>query len=218
MPSSPAEIQVVIDEFHKALYHHFMGVNWMGVQTLQTPMDMLAFQEILFEHRPDLVIETGSYQGGSALFLACMMDILDHGRVISIDLLPIWERLTSAQRPEHDRITWLKGDSVSKEIRRRVQDEVDQVRTVMVILDSDHSRGHVARELQAYAPMVSVGHYLIVQDTNLNGHPVNLEHGPGPWEAVAKFLEDQAGAFAIDVSREKWLVSFNPGGFLIRVA
>jgi cephalosporin hydroxylase len=218
MPSSPVEIQVVIDDFHKALYHHFMGVQWMGVQTLQTPMDMLAFQEILFEHRPDLVIETGSYQGGSALFLACMMDILDHGRVISIDLLPIWERLTSAQRPEHDRITWLKGDSVSKEIRRRVQDEVDQARTVMVILDSDHSRGHVARELQAYAPMVSVGHYLIVQDTNLNGHPVNLEHGPGPWEAVAKFLEDQAGAFAIDVSREKWLVSFNPGGFLIRVA
>jgi cephalosporin hydroxylase len=218
MPSSSTAINFVIDEFHKALYHHFMGVQWMGVQTLQTPMDMLAFQEILYEHRPDLVIETGSYHGGSALFLACMMDILDHGRVISIDLLPMWERLTSAQRPEHERITWLKGDSVSKEIRRLVQAEVDQAQSVMVILDSDHSRGHVARELQAYAPMVSVGHYLVVQDTNLNGHPVNLEHGPGPWEAVEKFLEDQAGAFAIDVSREKWLVSFNPGGFLIRVA
>lgn len=207
----------VINDFHKALYHHFLGVEFMGVQTLQTPMDLFAFQEILYENRPDLIIETGSYKGGSALFLACMCDILDHGQVISIDLLPIWDRLTSARRPEHERITWLKGDSVSKEVRRLVDVEASKARTIMVILDSDHSRGHVARELQAYAPLVSVGHYLIVQDTNLNGHPVNLEHGPGPWEAVGKFLEDQDGAFAIDVSREKWLVSFNPGGFLIRV-
>src|ERR1051326_2809512 len=173
MPAELEEIQQTIDTFHKALYNHFKGVEFMGVQTLQTPMDLFAFQEILFENRPDLIIETGSYKGGSALFLACMCDILDHGYVVSIDLLPMWERLTSAERPNHDRITWLKGDSVSKEVRRQVDLAASRARSVMVILDSDHSRGHVQRELQAYAPLVSVGHYLIVQDTNLNGHPVN---------------------------------------------
>jgi cephalosporin hydroxylase len=208
----------VIDDFHKALYHHFVGVMFMGVQTLQTPMDLCAFQEILFELRPELIIETGSYKGGSALFLACMCDILDHGRVISIDLSPMWQRTGLYQRPEHDRITWLQGDSVSKAIRQQVAQEAEGSAGVMVILDSDHSRGHVARELQAYAPMVSVGHYLIVQDTNVNGHPVHPEHGPGPWEAVGHFLEQQAGAFVIDPAREKWLVSFNPGGYLVRVA
>ena len=79
------------------------------------------------------------------------------------------------------------------------------------------SRGHVLRELRAYAPLVSVGQYLVVEDTNIGGHPVFVEHGPGPWEAVGTFLAEQ-DAFVIDVAREKFLVSFNPGGYLERVA
>ena len=219
MASSDAPpIRDVIDNFHKALYHHFEGVNFMGVQTLQTPMDLCAFQEILYEQRPDLIIETGSYKGGSALYLGCLCDILDHGQIISIDLAPMWERTALHERPEHERVTWITGDSVSKAVRREVELRATSARTVMVILDSDHSEGHVARELQAYAPLVTLGQYLVVQDTNVNGHPVHPTHGPGPWEAVAHFLERHPDEFAIDVRREKWLVSFNPGGYLIRVA
>src|SRR5437868_4592774 len=102
------DISRVIDDFHKALYNHFLGVEWMGVQALKTPMDLMVYQEILFERRPELIIETGSYKGGSALFLACMCDILDHGQVVSVDVEP------AGDLPEHPRITWLTGDSVSK--------------------------------------------------------------------------------------------------------
>jgi cephalosporin hydroxylase len=87
----------------------------------------------------------------------------------------------------------------------------------MVILDSNHKRGHVLRQLHSYSSFVTLGQYLIVEDTNTNGHPVMPEHGPGPWEAVERFLRDQ-DAFRIDVSREHFLFSFNPGGYLLRVA
>jgi len=202
----------VIDDFHHALYRHFLGVSWLGVETLKTPMDLMAYQEILTERGPDLIIETGSYKGGSALFLACMCDIFDHGRVVSVDVAP------AAELPLHPRITWLTGDSVSGDVIADIALERAGVDTAMVVLDSNHRRGHVLRELRAYADMVSVGQYLIVEDTNINGHPVYADFGPGPWEAVGRFLSEQKGAFVIDPSREKWLVSFNPGGYLQRVA
>ncbi len=85
----------------------------------------------------------------------------------------------------------------------------------LVILDSGHSRNHVLTELHAYAPFVTPGSYLVVEDTNLNGHPVLGQHGPGPAEAVAEFLEHN-DSFVRDESREKFLLTFNPGGFLKR--
>lgn len=206
----PEDVRAVRDAFHQLLYNHFLGVTWQGVVALKSPMDLWVYQEILFERRPELIIETGSFRGGSALFLAHMCDLMDHGQVVSVDIEP-------AGRPEHPRITWITGDSVSHASLRAIQSLRDSVRSAMVILDSNHSRGHVLRELKAYAPMVSLGDYLIVEDTNVNGHPVLPEHGPGPWEAVGKFLEGRDD-FRIDVEREKFLISFNPGGYLKRVA
>jgi cephalosporin hydroxylase len=88
--------------------------------------------------------------------------------------------------------------------------------TVMVVLDSDHSAAHVLDELRAYAPLVTPGSYLVVEDTNINGHPVFDSFGPGPTEAVTKFL-DESSAFVVDRSREKFLLTFNPSGWLRRV-
>lgn len=217
MPSSPAptperlaELRRVRDAFHEQLFNHFLGVNWLGVKTLKCPTDLCVYQEILFEKRPELIIETGSYLGGSALFMASVCDLLGQGRVVSIDVEP------AGELPMHPRISWIKGDSVSREVLDLVATERAEARTAMVILDSNHTRGHVLRELKAYASMVSVDQYLIVEDTNVNGHPVLPEHGPGPWEAVGKFLEGQ-DSFGIDVAREKFLLSFNPGGYLLRV-
>ncbi len=85
----------------------------------------------------------------------------------------------------------------------------------MVILDSDHSRDHVLRELELYSPLVTPGCYLVVEDTNVNGHPVSPEFGPGPMEAVEAFLET-TNDFEVDRSREKLLLTFNPSGYLRR--
>ena len=95
-------------------------------------------------------------------------------------------------------------------MRREIGD-----RRAMVILDSAHSFGHVLSELRLYAPFVSPERYLIVEDTNVNGHPVRGDFGPGPMEAVQRFLAEDGG-FAADHSREKLLMTFNPGGFLRR--
>ena len=206
MPSS----REVRDAFHQQLYGHFLGTFWLGVLAVKNPMDLMVYQEILFELRPELIIETGTFMGGSALFLASVCDLLGQGRVISVDVKP------APALPAHPRITYIQGDSCSPEVLDLVNAERVEARSAMVILDSDHSRDHVLRELRAYSPMVSVGQYLITEDTNVNGHPVLPEHGPGPWEAVGEFLKGQ-DAFAIDVAREKFLLSFNPGGYLLRV-
>ena len=86
-------------------------------------------------------------------------------------------------------------------------------KSVMVILDSDHTRDHVLAELRAYAPIVTPGQYLVVEDSNINGHPVFPGFGPGPMEALQAFLAE-TGEFEVDRSREKFLVTFNPGGYL----
>ena len=207
----------IVDAFHRLYYggpegegrvHH--RTFWMGVPCLKCPMDLMAYQEILFETRPRLVVETGTHEGGSALFLAHMLDLLGAGQVVSIDVL---ER---AGRPAHPRILYVTGSSgdatlVDGIFRGRPPDEAR-----LVILDSDHSRAHVLRELELFSPHVPAGGYLVVEDTNVHGHPVLPEFGPGPREAIEEFLASHPG-FRADRSREKFLMTFNPGGYLKRV-
>jgi cephalosporin hydroxylase len=182
---------------------------WMGVATQKCPLDLWIYQELLHEVRPTLIIETGTCKGGSALYLASICDILEVGRVVTIDIEH------QADRPTHPRITYLTGSSTAPEIAEQVRvAAVDQ--QVMVILDSDHSRDHVIGELRLYADLVAVGSYLIVEDTNINGHPVLPDWGPGPMEALDDFLAE-TDEFEIDESREKFHMTFNPRGYLRRV-
>jgi len=207
----------VVDTFHKLYFDGrafnmtWRNTQWMGHAVLKCPLDLWHYQEILHEVRPDLIIETGTAFGGSALHMAHMCDILNHGRVITIDLDP------KRGRPEHPRITYLQGSSVSPEIVAQVADAAKSVDRVMVVLDSDHSKDHVLAELRALAGLVTTGSYLIVEDTNLNGHPVDPQHGPGPMEALDDFLRERS-EFVIDDRWEKFFLSFNPRGYLKRVA
>jgi cephalosporin hydroxylase len=205
----------LVDRFHALFYDSkdvpegWRGVRWLGTDALKCPLDLWVYQEILHELRPDLVIETGTNRGGSALFLASVMDLIGSGEVVSIDIAEL------PGRPSHPRIGYLRGSSTSPGIVEQVRSRAARARKVMVILDSDHRAAHVREELRLYAPMVTPGQYLIVEDTNLNGHPVFPGFGPGPMEAVQEFLR-QEGTFVPDRSRERFLFSFNPGGYLRR--
>jgi cephalosporin hydroxylase len=168
------------------------------------------YQEIISELRPALVVETGTYMGGSALFMATVMDALDSGRVVSIDKQHV------RPLPTHPRVEYVLGSSVAPEV-------VEQVRAaaaraggpVMAVLDSDHSRDHVLGELEVYADIVTPDSYLIVEDTNINGHPVLRSFGPGPMEAVETFLAGRHD-FSVDADRERLLLTMNPHGYLRR--
>jgi cephalosporin hydroxylase len=180
------------------------------VPAQKCPQDLWVYQEILVETRPEVIVETGTAAGGSALYLASICDLLDRGEVITIDILEPTDAL-----PRHPRISYLGGrSSVDPRLVADVRDRVEG-RRAMVILDSEHSRKHVLAELHAYAPLVAEGCYLVVEDTNLNGHPVTVYARPGPWEAVDGFLAETT-AFEVDRSREKLLLTFNPCGYLRR--
>lgn len=206
---------ITITLFHKLIYFHrrdttWKNTRWMGVPVQQIPFDLWVKQEIIFETRPDLIIETGTFDGGSAMFYASLFDLLGNGEIVSIDIDP------QPNLPVHPRIEFITASSIAPEIVARVSEKAAG-RRVMVILDSDHSESHVRKELDAWAHLVSPGCYLIVEDTNVFGHPVLKEHGPGPMEALDDWLKTNP-PFSLDPSREKYMVTFHPRGFWRRNA
>lgn len=205
-------VKSVVDAFHRLYYARlertWTHTYWMGIVTLKCPLDLWIYQEIIHEVRPDLVVECGTYRGGSALFLASICDLVGHGKVVTIDVDPL------PDRPSHPRLHYLTGSSTSFEILRDVVTRAGGG-SVLVILDSDHQHSHVLAELRLYRSVVTPGSYLIVEDTCVNGHPLLPDFGPGPMEAVDEFLRE-APEYSSDVTREKLYLTFNPRGFLRR--
>jgi cephalosporin hydroxylase len=206
-----AGVSDATERFHLLSYHSgaLQQTYWLGVPIQKSPLDCWIYQEIITELRPDLIVETGTDRGGSALFLATICDAVGNGRIVSIDI-------RSASQVKHPRVTFLVGDSTSEEILTQVRAAAHGTERRIVILDSDHSETHVARELRAYRDFVSIGSSLVVEDTNVNAHPVLPEHGPGPMEAVQRFVREDSD-FVIDRAREKFLLTYFPSGFLKRV-
>jgi cephalosporin hydroxylase len=209
----PEGRDTVVEAFHRRYYDAgysggtWAATRWFGVPTLKCPLDLWIYQELVHELAPDLIVETGTADGGSGLFLATLCEAKGRGEVISVDIE------ARPGRPRHDRLAYVTGSSTDPAVVERLARRAEDAGTVLVLLDSDHSHDHVLAELRAYAPMVTLGSYLVVEDTNVNGHPVYEHHGPGPMEAVQDFLKGN-DAFAADASREKLLLTFNPGGWL----
>lgn len=207
----------VIEKFNYLYYHGTMGVppfstmTWFGVDTLKCPADIWVYQEIIHRTEPDVIVECGVRHGGSTLYLANLCDLADRGRVIGCDIT--LSRVSEKTR-RHPRVTLIEGSSTAPDVVERITSECRGKRT-MVILDSDHSEAHVSEELRRYSPLVSPGCYLIVEDTNVNGHPADPHHGPGPYEAVQQFLKGSPD-FTVDRECERLLVTFNPSGYLLR--
>jgi cephalosporin hydroxylase len=188
----------------------WQNTSWLGVPAEKTPQDMWVYQEILHETRPDVLIETGTADGGSAYYFATMFDLLGRGRVITIDIADL------PKRPKHNRISYLLGSSTAPEMVARVKSMIAPGERVMVSLDSDHRKPHVDNELKIYSELVTPGCYLVVEDTSVNGHPVLEEFGPGPMESLRDFLKVD-NRYQIDHSREKFGLTFFPDGWLRRV-
>ena len=164
-----------------------------------------------------MLIETGTHHGGSAMYFSEMMTLLGSPvRIVTIDINPKWQ-----VDPQSFGIDSIVGFSTDPRVHRQVSEAVGRALLVrpgpvMVTLDSDHSEKNVTRELQLYSGFVTRNSYLVVEDTNVNGHPAADEHGPGPWEAVEKFLSGQTD-FVRDRSCERHLLTFFPGGWLKRL-
>jgi cephalosporin hydroxylase len=217
-PAPNGEQQALIDAFHNFMYD-VMGANgtrsyfvsWLGYGMFKWPTDLWNYQQIVADTKPAVIIETGTHRGGSAFFLATICDLLGHGEVISVDI----DQSFSEFFPRHPRITYMAGSStdsaVVESIKARIGDRTD----ILVILDSDHRCDHVLEELRIYSRFVPADGHLIVEDTNINGHPAYPEFGPGPSEAVATFLTENPD-FYIDKSQERFFLTQNPNGFLRR--
>jgi len=212
MQETNNKTQKLIDDFHNLWRNRYLNneLEFMGVPVHKTPMDLWVYQEILHEIKPDIVIECGTYKGGGAWYLAHLMDILKKGKVVSIDI-------KKRDLPVHERITYILGSSSNPKVVKKVKEHLNG--TVMVILDSDHERANVLKELEIYNEFVTKGSYMIVEDSDMNGHPARFSawrNLPGPHEAIEEFLGKNKG-FQIDKSREKFLVSICRDGYLKKV-
>lgn len=207
--------ETITEKFHKQEYvagaqgRSWGGAKYFGCKIWKLPQDLHTYQEIVTEIKPALIIETGTAFGGSALYFAHLMDQLSHGRVISIDIKPI-----QPSWPRHSRIDyWIGRSSVAEAVAvgiRGIAAFGGYGEPVMVVLDSLHTKDHVLAELEIYAPLVSGGSYLVVEDTNVGPNDVVFpEHGPGPGDAVREWLPKHPD-FKVDTARaEKFGYSYH---------
>ena len=193
--------------------------RWYGLRLLQYPNDLALYQEIVMEIRPDWIVETGTYSAALTFFLSSILEVANPAaKILTVDIdSTAWNATVEGIRSQppllklKERIEFLEGSSVAPEVVERVRSRIQPGQKVVVILDSDHSKAHVLAEMNAYGPMVTPGSYLIVTDTQLD----RFVGTPGPLAAVGEFLETNQ-SFAIDRSRERFMVSATFSGFLKR--
>ena len=200
--------------------------SWMGRPIIQYPQDMIAMQEIIWDIKPDLIIETGIAHGGSLIFYASLLELIGKGEVLGIDIdIREHNRNEIENHPMFKRIKMIQGSSINPSIVSEVSTHTKDKKTVLVLLDSNHTHDHVLAELQMYSPFVTLNSYLVVYDTvveflpedHLPGHVRPWGIGDNPWTAMKTFIADNP-QFVIDESiNNKLLISVAPDGYLKRV-
>jgi cephalosporin hydroxylase len=203
--------------------------SWMGRPIIQYPQDMLAMQEIIWQIKPDLIIETGVAHGGSLVFSASILELIasfggDEGEVLGIDIdIRTHNRNAIENHPMFKRITMIEGSSVSSEVIEQVRAKAEGKQRVLVCLDSNHTHEHVLEELKLYAPLTTLGSYCVVFDTVVEDLPGETfpdrpwGKGNNPKTAVWEYLKSH-DEFMIDKALEnKLLITVAPDGYLKRV-
>ncbi|MBL7700267.1 MAG: cephalosporin hydroxylase family protein [Chitinophagaceae bacterium] len=209
-------------ESNKAQYSY--NFSWMGRPIIQYPQDMIAMQEIIWNVKPDLVIETGIAHGGSLIYYASLLELIGKGEVLGVDIdIREHNRKEIETHPMFKRIKMLQGSSVDSKLVDEVRKIADGKETVLVCLDSNHTHHHVLDELIFYSPFVTAGSYLVVFDTIVENLPDNYlpgrawARGDNPMTAVHEFLRSHP-EFIIDKDIDnKLLISVAPQGYLKRI-
>lgn len=185
--------------------------TYFGIPTFKNPMDLWVYQEILFERKPNVILEIGNRFGGSTLALAHLCDMMNSGRIIGIDIShkDVFPRVR-----EHSRITMIEGDACS--LYQNVRNLVSADERVLVIEDSSHTYENTLKVLNTYCGLVKPGDYFIVED-GICHHGLDVGPDPGPYEAIESFVARHP-EFEIDRDRESFVLSWNPKGFLRRRA
>lgn len=225
-------LQRTWQSLHKEIVKADYAYNffWLGRPIIQAPQDLQAMQEIIWEVKPDLIIETGIAWGGSIIFSASMLALLevcgqiDKGDVIGIDIdIRFHNKKAILAHPLADKIIMFEGSSIDKEIIRRVTEFAKSKKRVLVCLDSNHTHNHVLAELKAYTPLVSINSYCIVGDTGIEDLPAGITSdrpwgkGNNPKTAVWEFLKENNN-FKIDkIIESKLILTGSPDGYLKRI-
>ncbi len=205
-----------------ARYKYTYNFTWLGRPIIQFPQDILALQELIWQVKPELIIETGIAHGGSLIFYASMLELVGgSGRVLGIDIdIRKHNRAEIEKHPMSKRITMLEGSSIAPDKIEKVRAIARGNRSVMVVLDSNHTHDHVAQELALYAPLVSKDSYLVVFDTIIEDMPEDFfperpwGKGNNPRTAVWEFLKT-SDRFVIDQEyNNKLLITVAPDGYL----
>jgi cephalosporin hydroxylase len=229
MGKDEAMFEASLDLIRKSDKHRYSYVwSWMGVPIIQRPSDMVALQEVIFETKPDVIVETGVARGGSVIYQAALLQMIGKkdGLVIGVDIdIRAHNRDTIEKHVMAPHIRLIEGSSIAPETVEMVRALIPPNAKTMVVLDSNHARDHVLAELRAYSPLVSPGQFLIAADTILGYFKPGqaptyysqlLVKGDEPLAAVDEFLKE-TDAFVVDPINDKLIMSSSPGGFLRRV-
>lgn len=205
-----------------SIYKYSYNFTWLDRPIIQFPQDIIAIQEIIWQIKPDLIIETGIAHGGSLVFSASILELLGgNGQVLGIDIdIREHNRVEIERHPMYKRITMIQGSSIDDSIAQQVYDFARDKKRVLVVLDSNHTHDHVLRELQLYSPLVTKGSYLVVFDTAIEDMPEDFfpdrswGKGNNPKTAVWEFLKTN-DRFEIDKEiQNKLLITVAPDGYL----
>lgn len=209
---------------------HVYTFSWLGRPIIQLPEDMFRIQEVIFSLRPDVLIETGVAHGGSLIFYASLMQVMGQGRVIGVDVdIRPHNRSGIEAHPLAGLITLIEGDSVADDVLEEVREEIKSGDSVLVLLDSNHSKEHVLSELRAYAPLVSLGSYIVAADgvmADLAGAPRSAPDWSwnNPHSAAREFVDSdprfklEDPSFAFNESLIQNGATHWPGGWIRRIA
>lgn len=211
-------------ESNKAQYSY--NFSWMGRPIIQYPQDMIAMQELIWEIKPDLIIETGIAHGGSLIYYASILELIGKGEIVGIDIdIREHNKIEIEKHPMYKRIKMIQGSSIAPEIVEQVRKCTEGKQSILVVLDSNHTHEHVLEELKAYAPFVTKNSYAVVFDTIVEylpddympGHKRPWGVGDNPLTAVVEYLKSNDN-FVIDKSiNNKLLISVAPNGYLKRI-
>lgn len=209
---------------HLDKYDYAYLWSWMGVPVIQMPADILATQEVIWATQPDIIIETGVARGGSVIFMASLMQVIGKGRVIGVDIdIRAHNRAAIETHLLAPRIGLIEGPSTAPETLAKVAAEIPAGASVMVVLDSDHSRDHVLAELRAYGPLVTEGQYMVVADTllgrgDMSQTPTKRSKvwypGDEPYAALNAYLAETDRFETDEVLNGKLVLSSSPGGYV----